>query len=135
MSGEQAREAMLRWYDATNRKDLEALGDCLADDFVSRYGGTEGRDRYVQFMQGLFEAFPDLEAEVVDMVSDGSLVAANVRVSGTHEGEFNGIPATGKRVVLEATDWVRVNHDGRLTEHWAHADNLSLMQQLGIIPA
>lgn len=44
-----------------------------------------------------------------------------------------GIPATGKKVVMESTDWARVNSDGVFIEHWAHADNLSMVQQLGVI--
>lgn len=134
MSAHAATDTIRRWYDATNRKDLDAMGACVTDDFVSRYLGAEGRDAYLRSMQGFFEAFPDLEGEVLEAVSDGNVVAANVRLTGTHQGEFNGIPATGKRVELEATDWARIAADGRLAEHWAHADNLAMMQQLGVIP-
>ena len=134
MHAQLATDAIRRWYDAMNRRDLDAMGACVTDDFVSRYLGTQGRDAYLQAMQGMFEAFPDHEGEVLDVVSDGSTVAAHTRQTGTHQAEFHGIPATGKPVVIEATDWARVDADGRLTEHWAHADNLAMMQQLGVIP-
>ena len=134
MSADQGRKTLLRMYEAFNRHDLEAMGDCLADGFVSHYTGTEGRDTFLQFMQGFFEAFPDLRAEVLDVVSDGELVANRIRNTGTHQGEFSGIPATGKAVQLEASDFWRLDDDGSFTEHWGHADNLSMMQQLGVIP-
>ena len=134
MGAEEGRTTLHRLYDAFNRHDLEAMGDCLDDGFVSHYTGTQGRDDFLRFMQGFFEAFPDLSADVLDVVSDGALVANRIRNAGTHQGEFAGIPATGKPVELEASDFWRLNGDGRFTEHWGHADNLSMMQQLGVIP-
>jgi predicted ester cyclase len=52
--------------------------------------------------------------------------------TGTHEGEFLGIPPTGKRIELETIDIIRVR-DGKCVEHWGVSDGLALMQQLGVI--
>jgi predicted ester cyclase len=68
------------------------------------------------------------------MVAEGDLVSARFVFTGTHQGEFMGVPATGKRVEVEGFDLVRVR-DGRATEHWGQMDAMALMQQLGAIPA
>ncbi len=135
MDADHARTTLHRLYDGFNRHDLDAIGACLSEGFVSHYTGTESRAAFLQFMQGFFEAFPDLRAEVLDVVSDGELVANRILNIGTHQGEFNGIPATGRSLKLEGSDFWRVDADGNLCEHWGHADNLSMMQQLGVIPA
>lgn len=61
-------------------------------------------------------------------------MAALVRLTGIHEGEFGGIPATGGAVVMEAVDVCRTGPDGRFIEHWGYADNLAMLQQLGVMP-
>jgi predicted ester cyclase len=55
-------------------------------------------------------------------------------MSGTHQGEFMGMPPTGKRFEVEGFDMVRVR-DGQFTEHWGLFDTMTMMQQLGAIPA
>ena len=55
------------------------------------------------------------------------------RERGTHQGEFNGIPATGKKVSIEMMDRVRTR-DGKAVEHWGCSDDLGMMTQLGVIP-
>ncbi len=127
--------AMLRFYDGFNRHDLDAISACLSEGFVSHFAGTESRAAFLGFMQGFFEAFPDLHVEVLDVVGESERVAARILATGTHQGEFNGIPATGRSLELEGSDFWRVDADGNLCEHWGHADNLSMMQQLGVIPA
>ena len=67
-------------------------------------------------------------------LEDGDKVIARARFSGTHQGEFMGIPATGKRVSFGVIDIVRYA-DGKVVEHWGQMDNLGLMQQLGVVPA
>lgn len=135
MSDERARATMTRWYEAINGKDLRVLGELATDGLVSHYMHTEGRDAYLQYFQGLFEAFPDLHAEVLAVIADDGLVAGRARFTGTHQGEFAGIPATGRRGTLEGLDVARVDHDGRLSEHWAYADSMVLLHQLGAVPA
>lgn len=134
MSDNSGGTTMVRWYEAMNRKDLDALGDCVADGVVSHYMGTEGRDGYLQYFQNLFEAFPDLHAEVLDVAADDGLVACRARFTGTHQGEFVGIPATGRHVTIEGADFCRVDANGRFTEHWAYSDSMVMMQQLGVVP-
>ena len=68
------------------------------------------------------------------MVVEGDLLCFRSTTTGTHEGEFMGVPPTGKRISVPGFDMVRVR-DGQVTEHWGLIDAMTLMQQLGAIPA
>jgi predicted ester cyclase len=72
---------------------------------------------------------------VEDVIAGGDKAVARVRVSGTHKGEFMGMPATGKSAVVNLIDITRFSDDGLAREHWGVVDQLALMQQLGAIPA
>jgi len=80
-------------------------------------------------------AFPDLRMDVEDVVADGSKVVARVRYSGTQRGEFQGMPASGRSADEQLIDIFRFGDDGRVAEHWGVIDLLTMMQQLGFVPA
>jgi predicted ester cyclase len=65
---------------------------------------------------------------------DGDKAVARVQFTGTNDGEFMGMPATGRSVSVEAIDIVRFDADGRAVEHWGVLDQLGLMTQLGASP-
>lgn len=137
MSTDRNRQTMLRLYEAINQHEVDALGDCIAEDNVAHCIPAElgeTREDYLRFMQLAFEAFPDFHVEVLDVVVEGDRVAARFRNTGTHEGEFMGIPASGRAFKLEGSDFCHFDDEARIAEHWAHADNLEFMQQLGVIP-
>jgi predicted ester cyclase len=83
--------------------------------------------------KGLRAAFPDFRPEIHWQVAAGDLVTTYKTYHGTHQGEFLGIPATGKKVSFYTVDAMRVV-DGKITEHWGVATLLDLMQQLGVVP-
>ena len=89
----------------------------------------------VQYFQMLLGAFPDFQMEVEDVIASGDKAVARVQVTGTHQGEFMGIPATGKSATVKLIDITRFGDDGLAREHWGVVDQLALMQQLGVIPA
>ena len=68
-------------------------------------------------------------------VASGDKVVARVRYTGTHQGAFMGMPATGKHVDVQLMDMFLFGADGRVHEHWGVMDALGLMQQLGVMPA
>jgi predicted ester cyclase len=70
---------------------------------------------------------------VQDIAAEGNTVAARVAFHGTHRGEFQGIPPTGKEVAFSSMEFNRVV-EGKVEEHWVELDLLGLMQQLGAIP-
>jgi steroid delta-isomerase-like uncharacterized protein len=87
-----------------------------------------------QFYAGLWEAFPNLRITVDDMVGEQDRVSWRLRVRGTQEGEFRGIPATGKEVTFGAQYIFRFK-DGKITERWTNFDRLGVLVQLGAISA
>jgi steroid delta-isomerase-like uncharacterized protein len=127
-----------RLYDLINAGDIDGFGRQLADDFVDRDeipGLPPTKEGVVQYFRLLLAAFPDMKMDVQDSFASGDKAVARLRVSGTHKGEFMNIPATGNLVSMSLIDITRFGDDGLAREHWGVADQLALMQQLGVIPA
>lgn len=78
--------------------------------------------------------FPQYRLQAEDMIEEGDKVVVRARFSGTHSGDFNGIPATGKAVELPLIIIYRFE-GGKIAEHWLEANQLALLTQLGVMPA
>ena len=130
--------AMKRLYDLISAGDIDGFGELLADDFVE-HEEMPGLERSKEGVKQLFHmyraAFPDLRMEPQDVLVSGDKAVARVRATGTHQGEFLGMPATGRSVDVQLIDITRFGDDGLAREHWGVFDALAMMQQLGAIPA
>ncbi len=128
---------MRRAYDVLNAGDIDGFGKLLSDDFVE-HEATPGleptREGVMQFFTMYRAAFPDLRFEPEDFFVSGDKVAVYYRVTGTHSGEFMGMPATGKSIDVHGVDIVRFGDDGVGREHWGVFDVMSMIQQLGVVP-
>jgi steroid delta-isomerase-like uncharacterized protein len=127
-----------RLYDLINAHDIDAFGVMLADDFVEHEelpGGEPTRDGVKDFFRMQIAAFPDLAMTVEDVVDGGDKVVARVRFTGTHTGDFMGMPATGRAVDVQLIDIMRFAGDGLVHEHWGVFDQMAMMQQLGAGPS
>ena len=127
-----------RLYDLINEGDIDGFTSQLADDFVEREqlpGFAPTKAGVAEYFQTLLAAFPDMKMKVEDVIASGDKAVARVLVTGTNKGSFMGMPATGKQVQMQLIDITRFGDDGLAREHWGVADQLSLMQQLGVIPA
>jgi steroid delta-isomerase-like uncharacterized protein len=91
----------------------------------------EGLEAWRQFTAPFVEAFPDLRPTIQDIAAEGDTVAARVAFRGTHRGEFQGLPPTGKQVAFSSMEFNRVV-DGKVEEHWVEINLLGLVQQLGV---
>ena len=80
-------------------------------------------------------AFPDLRMTPEDVLSSGDKVVVRVKATGTHQGDFMGVPATGRSIDVQLIDIVRFGDDGLAHEHWGVFDAMTMMQQLGVVPA
>jgi steroid delta-isomerase-like uncharacterized protein len=119
-----------------NNGNLAVFDELIAPDFVEHElppGVPPGREGTKQLFSSLHIAFPDIRAEIEDVVAQDDKVVFHMTWRGTHTGPFMGIPPTGKRVAFEVFDMVRVA-DGKVAEHWGLMNQLSLLQQLGVIP-
>jgi steroid delta-isomerase-like uncharacterized protein len=88
-----------------------------------------GRETWRQGFELMRRAFPDLEARIDDVVAAGDTVAVRVRFRGTHAGEFQGIPATGRTVDYVSHEFYRVE-DGVMAEEWICSDTASRFRRL-----
>ena len=117
--------------------DLSVADEIVALSYVNHNavpGETPGRDGLKQFVTDLHTAWADLNFVVEDQVAEGDKVTTRWTVTGTHQGEFAGVPATGKPISVSGTNIHRVT-DGQIQEGWLDWDALGMMQQLGVIPA
>jgi len=102
------------------------------------YPGVEpGIQSVKQFYQAaIWGAFPDAEVRILDVIEDhtGRLLTCRFALSGTHEGPFLGIPATGKPFEMNGITILRFNDAARCVERWSVADFLAILMQIGVFP-
>jgi steroid delta-isomerase-like uncharacterized protein len=125
-------------YELISAGDIDGFSEHLADDFVEHEvtpGLAPTRAGVKDFFRMQRAAFPDMRMAVEDVVASGQKVVARVKYTGTNQGAFMGMPATGKRVEVQLIDVFLFGDDGRVDEHWGVLDALALMQQLGAVPA
>jgi steroid delta-isomerase-like uncharacterized protein len=87
-----------------------------------------------QFGMASFDAFPDLQRPVEDLLADGDKVVARWSSNGTHEGNFMGMPATGKTLTTSGITIFRFAN-GRIVEEWIESDMAGMLQQVGMLPS
>jgi steroid delta-isomerase-like uncharacterized protein len=124
-------------YELLSAGDVDGFGDLLADDFVEHEvspGLEPTKEGVKEFFRMYIAAFPDLRMEPEDVLASGDKVVARTRGTGTHRGDFMGMPASGKNIDVELIDIMRFGDDGLVREHWGVFDALKMMQQLGAIP-
>ena len=135
---QENKAAVRRFIALLNEKRLADLGDVCDEDFVFRGSGgladVHGLGAFKQTLQSFFDAFPDLEDTIEDMIAEGDLVAGRFTARGTHQGDFAGVSPTGTRVSFQGINMYRVR-DGKIVEEWFQEDLLGLMQQLRAISA
>ncbi len=113
------------------------LDKYVTDDFIeyeelpgmSASSGKEAARQQIGMMQA---AISDLRFNVEDMVEEGNKVAARVTITGTHTGEFMGIPASGGTLDVKAIDVFEVR-DGKVAAHWGVTDTAAMLMQIGAI--
>jgi steroid delta-isomerase-like uncharacterized protein len=135
MSAEELKALERRSYEEMNKKNLVALSELYANDFVAHTGvGGErrGLEEYKKYVNEMITAFPDFHFTVHDILAESDKVVVRWTLTGTHKGEFSGIPPTNKKVTVWGIDIDRVA-GGKFVEGWCRFDTLGMMQQLGLI--
>jgi predicted ester cyclase len=127
-----------RFYEEViNQKRLAVVDEVAGANYVSHSfppGLPPGREGLKAFVGAFHAAFPDGHLSIDQMIVEGDTIATRLTFHGTHTGNFMSIPPTGKKVTVPALDMARYV-DGKLVEHWGGPDQMSLLQQLGVIPA
>jgi steroid delta-isomerase-like uncharacterized protein len=136
MSTEENKGLLRRLFEEVwNQGNLATVDELLSADYVLHdpamlIRGPEGFKAYVAAFRG---AFPDLHATIEDQIAEEDKVAMRFTVRATHKGEFQGLPPTGKQVILTGIDIQRIAN-GKIAENWVNLDALGLLQQLGVAP-
>ena len=139
MSLEENKAIVRRYYEeALNERNFSIMDETCAVDIVHHdpsnpkdiEGAEDLKQRFVQIISG----FPDLHYTIDDMIAEGDKVVVRWRADLTHTGEFEDLPPTGKRAVVQGI-FIHRLAGGKMVEDWALRDTLGLLQQLDVIPA
>jgi steroid delta-isomerase-like uncharacterized protein len=125
------------YHDAWNSGDTGAIDGIMAPEVVNHSplpGQTPGVEGFKQALAWMRGGVPDLTITIDSSIEDGDLVSTRWTGRGTQTGMLMGIPATGRTVAVTGIDICRVR-DGRIVEYWQELDTLSMLQQLGVMPA
>ncbi len=137
MTPEENKRFMQRFVQETiNQKNLDALDELVAEDFVEHVpfpGQGPGREGLRYAIATLLSAFPDMEWTVEEQIAEGQKVVSRFTMSGTHRGEFLGIAPTGKPVQVWGVV-IDVVREGKFAESRIIMDMLGLMGQIGALP-
>lgn len=129
---------------ATAKKMGEAINSGNLDEFRNIFAADvedhdpapdqgKGPDGFIGFFTQFRHAFPDLKIAVEHMVADEDNVAIAYTMTGTQEGPFQGIPATGKKVKARGMQIAKFNSDAKITERWGSSDEMGILQQIGAV--
>jgi steroid delta-isomerase-like uncharacterized protein len=135
------REEMIRLHDRHNEEelnqgDLSVVDEIFAPGYVRHVTGMPdivGREAEKQFESAIRAGFPDIHFTIEDRFVDGDRLFVRWSAQGTHQGEYLGIPATGKPVTVAGMVIHRIE-EGQFQESWDIFDNLGMLQQLGLVP-
>ena len=135
MSIEENKKIVRRYQEIYNSNDLDALNEVVSENMLTPRimpGIPSGIDGAKAAHQIMLTGFPDYQTVIDDLIAEGDRVVARITMSGTHTGNFMGIPATGKRIEFTGIYIARIA-DSKIVEHWGEEDGVSLLTQLGIL--
>jgi steroid delta-isomerase-like uncharacterized protein len=124
-----------RFFELYSSGDSDGAGALVAEDVVVHgFPGLQpGREHYKQIGRMFAQAFPDHQSIVEDQVAEGDRVVTRTTFRGTHLGDLQGIPPTGKQIAFSAIMIDRYEN-GLIAERWVVSDQLGMLHQLGVIP-
>lgn len=131
---EQNKSLILRYLEEVwGKGNIAAVDDFLSPDYrryLSPIAEPLTLDGQKQRLTGFRTAFPDVQITVEDIFADGDRVVFRSIMRGTHQGVFQGIQPTGRRVTVGLLDMIRIEN-GKFIEHWGGPDLFDLVKQLG----
>ena len=129
------------FFESSNRNDIEGMLSDLTGD-AKNFGRPVGREGFRMVLNDIFTTFPDWHVAVVEMIAKDDSVVMRCKVSGTHRGigkipvnggMLIGVAPTGKHFETDHIHWLKFR-DGKIADHYATRDDISMMRQLGLIP-
>ena len=134
-STERNTQIVLRFVDALDRKQFDQAEAMLSPDFQLYFSGQQlNKAQTMAMARSVYEAFADFTHEVQETLAVDDRVVVRFIDRGTHTGDFEGVPPSGRQIALGQISIVRVA-EGRLLEIREEVDMMVLMQQIGALPA
>jgi len=136
MTNEQNKAIPRRFFKAMETNDQAAMMELLAPNFKQYpFGSSEPMSREVllQTIAQYKEAFSDQKYTIIDQVAEGDKVTTRTTWEATHTGDYQGLPATGKRVLVGGIAISRIQN-GKIVERWLSMDQMGMLRQLGLVP-
>ena len=133
---EENKELARRSWEIVSEWNPDLIEEFYPPDLVWHEPDQDirGYEEARQFVSTFFDAFPDMNITVEDAIAEGDKVVTRYTIRGTHRGETEEFgPPTGRQMELEGITIHRIE-GGKIVEEWERYDNLSVMQQLGLVP-
>jgi steroid delta-isomerase-like uncharacterized protein len=137
MSTEGNEEVVRRFiHEVFVKGQVDAVDELVAADFVPHSWASTGPgiEELKQAVKRVSTGLSDVSMEIEDVIAEGDRVAVRLTAHAVHEGDFMGMPASGKAYTISEIHIFRIE-DGKVAEHWREADLLGMMRQLGALPA
>lgn len=137
MSTKENRALVSRiWDEVWNQGNFDAVDQIFSPNYLGHLpatSGVRGPEEFKQLVRSYRTAFPDVQLTVDDLIAQDDRVVARWTSRGTHQGEFAGIPPSGRRIEVMGISIFLVQN-GQVQEEWEGFDTMGLMQQLGAVP-
>jgi steroid delta-isomerase-like uncharacterized protein len=136
MSSEANKVLVRRFFEAFNAGDLDGIAALFAPNAIVHNSGAPdplNLEGFGQLAAGFLAAFPGGQHSIDEVIVEGDKVVTRMTYRGAHTGDLMGIPPTGKHVAVSAMTIDQIV-GGKIVETWRLFDQLSMMQQLGVIP-
>lgn len=133
---EENKEKARRSWEIVNQRDPDLIETIYPADLVWHEPDQDirGYEQAKQFVSTFFKALPDINITVEDVIAEGDKAVTRYTIRGTHQGETEDFgPPTGRQMELKGITIHRFE-DGKIVEEWEAYDNLSVLQQLGLVP-
>ncbi len=127
------KNVVRRFYELVDQGRPEALDEVCAADLVGHGGAGSDLADLKTSIASFLAPFPDLTANVRHLIQEGDQVSVWLSYHATHQAEFAGVPASGRRVKFAGWDLMRVQ-DGRIVEITQYCDLFTIMSQIGALP-
>ena len=138
MSEENKRISRRVVEEGFSQGNLGVIDELVAENFINHDPAAppdlpSGREGLKELVRYYTSAFPDARVMVEDQIAEGDKVVTRYSARGTHQGDFAGVPATGKEITVTGIGIDRIE-GGKIVESWNELNQLSMLQQLGAVP-
>ncbi|MHA1909865.1 MAG: ester cyclase, partial [Candidatus Thorarchaeota archaeon] len=120
-----------KMMEIVNSQDLDRLDDLLIPEYENKQLQLQSREDLKEILRRQYEGLPDVHRTIENIIADEDTVWIRVKITGTHTGEYRGIPPTNKEIVMEAVPSYRIV-DGKIVEGWSVWNPLDMFIKMGV---